>query len=163
MKAVDKLSRIGAVISGVALLLMMLVGAVDVIMSKFFNQPIPGAFESTEAFMVVSAFLAIGYNQVQRGHIAVVILKSRLHGKPAVLLEMITHMASSLFFFLLAWQNWIYGLHSLRVLEYESGLFSFPVYPAKLLAAAGLSLACVQCIVDSAREFLKLVQGERLK
>lgn len=154
---VDNFSRIGAFVSGLALLLMMLVGAIDVITSKLFNSPIPGAFEATEALMVISAFLAIGYNQYRRGHISVQLLTSRLTGRTASVFELISHFASFLFFALLAWQAWLYGLHSLSVLEYESGLISFPVYPAKLLAAFGASLAALQCVADFVREFKKLV------
>ena len=146
--SVGSLSRYGALLSSVALLLMMLIGAADVILSKIFNSPIPATFEATEALMVVSAFMAIGYNQYQRGHIAVTLFTSRMSGTPASIFRAISHFTTFAFFFLLAWQGWIYGLHSLKVLEYESGLISFPVYPAKLLAALGVSLAALQCAAD---------------
>jgi TRAP-type transport system small permease protein len=154
---VDTLSRLGALLSGVALLLMMLIGAADVISSKLFNLPIPGSFEATEALMVVSAFMAIGYNQVKRGHIAVTLFTSRLSRTPAGIFRLISHFMTFVFFFLIAWQGWIYGLYSLEVLEYESGLISFPVYPAKLLAALGMSLAALQCVADFVRKLRELI------
>ena len=157
---VDTLSRLGALLSGVALLLMMLIGAADVISSKLFNLPIPGSFEATEALMVVSAFMAMGYNQYKRGHIAVTLFTSRLKETPAGVFRLISHFMSFTFFFFLAWQGWIYGLHSLDVLEYESGLISFPVYPAKLLAALGASLVALQCIADFVRKLQELVGKE---
>jgi TRAP-type C4-dicarboxylate transport system permease small subunit len=158
--SVDTLSRFGALFSGAALLLMMLIGAADVILSKFFNAPVPGAFEATEALMVISAFMAIGYNQYKRGHIAVTLFTSRLKGTPAGIFRLISHAMTFVFFFLLAWQGWLYGLHSLEVLEYESGLISFPVYPAKLLAALGASLAALQCVADFARKLRELLGKE---
>jgi len=161
MGHVDTLSRLGALLSGVALLLMMLIGAADVIFSKLFNFPIPGSFEATEALMVVSAFMAIGFNQYKRGHIAVTLLTSRMTRTPAGIFRLISHFMTFVFFFLLAWQGWIFGLHSLKVLEYESGLFSFPVYPAKLLAALGMSLAALQCVADFVRKLRELAgKGE---
>jgi len=157
---VDTLSRLGALLSGVALLIMMLIGAADVIFSKLFNSPVPGSFEATEALMVVSAFMAIGYNQYKRGHIAVTLFTSRLKRTPAGIFRLISHFMAFAFFFLLAWQGWLYGLHSLEVLEYESGLISFPVYPAKLLAALGASLAALQCVADFVRKLRELFGKE---
>ena len=159
---VDTLSRLAALLSGAALLLMMLIGAFDVIFSKLFNLPIPGSFEATEALMVVSTFMALGYNQYKRGHIAVTLFTSRMKKIPAGVFRLVSHFMAFVFFFLLAWQGWIYGLHSLEVLEYESGLISFPVYPAKLLAALGASLAALQCVADLVRKLKELVGKGRM-
>lgn len=152
----DILSRLGALLAGVALMIMMLIGAADVISSKLFNMPIPATFELTEALMVVSAFMAIGYNQYNRGHIAVTLFTSRLADPTAGIFRLISHFLTFVFFFLIAWQGWHYGLHSLKILEYESGLISFPVYPAKLMAALGASLATLQCLADFARKLRQL-------
>ena len=144
----DRINEIGAVVSGIALLLMMIMGALDVFLGKVFNTPIPGTFEATEAFMVVSAFLAIAYNQQVRGHIKVELFTSRLSPGLQLKLEAFNYFISAVFFFLLTWQGWRFGLESLRVGEYESGLIAFPVYPAKLLLALGLTLMTLQCIRD---------------
>ena len=144
----DRLNEIGAVVSGIALLLMMILGALDVFLGKVFNMPVPGTFEATEAFMVVSAFLAIAYNQQVRGHIRVELFTSRMSPKLQVKFEAFNYFLSAVFFFLLTWQGWRFGMESLKVREYESGLIGFPVYPAKLLLALGLTLMTLQCLRD---------------
>jgi TRAP-type mannitol/chloroaromatic compound transport system permease small subunit len=153
---IDKFSEWGAIFAGLALMFMMFIGALDVIFSKFFNKPIPGTFEATEALMIVSAFMAISYNQVKRGHISVQLITSHLRGSTKIVFDSISYLFSFAFFALIAWQGWQYGLHSLKVLEYESGLINFPVYPSKLLLALGASMVTVQCLADFIRELRKL-------
>lgn len=155
---IDRFSELGAIFAGLALILMMFLGAFDVILGKFFNKPIPGTFEATEALMVVGAFMAIAYNQSKRGHISVELITSRLTGSTRIIFDLISYFFSFAFFLLIAWQGWKYGLHSLKVLEYESGLINFPVYPSKLLLALGASMITLQCLVDFMRDFKKLVR-----
>ncbi|MDJ0986981.1 MAG: TRAP transporter small permease [Desulfobacterales bacterium] len=156
----DRTNEIGAVLSGVALLLMMIMGALDVFLGKVFNTPVPGTFEATEALMVVSAFLAIAYNQQVRGHIRVELFTSRMRPKLQLKFEVLNYFLSALFFFLLTWQGWRFGIESLRVGEYESGLIAFPVYPAKLLLALGLTLMTLQCLRDLVTAFKNIFNPE---
>lgn len=144
----DWINEIGAIVSGVALLLMMGMGALDVFLGKIFNTPIPGTFEATEALMVISAFLAIAYNQQVRGHIKVELFTTRLSPRLQTKFEAFSYFLSALFFFLLAWQGWRFAIESLRIREYESGLIAFPVYPAKLLLALGVTMMTLQCLRD---------------
>jgi len=48
----------------------------------------------------------------------------------------------------MAWRFWILAIDSVSVLESASALIRFPIWPAKLLAAAGVSLAATQSLVD---------------
>lgn len=149
----NRINEAGAIISGIALLLMMAMGALDVFLGKVFNMPIPGTFEATEAFMVMSAFMAIAYNQQVRGHIKVELFTSRLSRKLQTKFEAFNYCLSAIFFFLLAWQGWKFGLESLQIREYESGLIAFPVYPAKLLLALGVSMMTLQSLRDLINAF----------
>jgi TRAP-type C4-dicarboxylate transport system permease small subunit len=63
----------------------------------------PGFFEATEALMVVSSFMTIGYNQYKRGHIAVTLFTPRLSKTQVGIFRLISHFLSFVFFFLLAW------------------------------------------------------------
>lgn len=144
------LNEIGAILSGIALCAMMAIGALDVLLGKFFNMPIPGTFEATEALMVLSAFLAFAYNQQVKGHIQVELIISRLPKRIKLKFDSFNYLMSALFFSLVAWQGWAGGWHSLIVREYESGLIAFPVYPAKLILALGASMMALQCLMDLA-------------
>jgi TRAP-type C4-dicarboxylate transport system permease small subunit len=70
--------------------------------------------------------------------------------------EFVSYLLTFFFFFLIAWQGWVYGLHSLKIGEYESGLIPFPVYPAKLALAMGASIMALQCLRDFVETLIKL-------
>ena len=156
----DRINEIGAVLSGIALLLMMIMGALDVFLSKVFNMPVPGTFEATETLMVISAFLAIAYNQQVRGHIKVELFTSRMSPRLQLKFEAFNYLLSSIFFFLLTWQGWRFGIASLKIGEYESGLIAFPVYPAKLLLALGVTMMTLQCLRDLVMAFKNIIKPE---
>lgn len=159
---IDRIIKGSALFAGVCLLLMMLIGAFDVILSNFFDYPIPGAFEFTEALMIGAIFMAIALTQSNKMHIAVDLLTSRLAEPLRIKFDLASYVLSLIFFFIIAWQGWVYGLHSLKVGEYESGLIQFPVYPAKLTLALGASIMVLQCLKDILETLDKLFREKPL-
>ena len=73
-----KLCRTFAFLSGVATLLMMSVGALDIITTYIFLRPIPATFEFMETMLVVVAFFAIPLAQSQRAHIRVELIYNHM-------------------------------------------------------------------------------------
>ena len=53
------------------MIVSMLLGAADVVGTKFFGWPVPGTLEVTESTMVLIVFGALAYTQRMRGHIRV--------------------------------------------------------------------------------------------
>ena len=156
---IGRFSEFGVFFAGLALMLMMFIGAADVIMDKLFNRPIPGTLEFSESLLVMSFFMAIGFTQLRRGHIAVELFKSRVKGAKKEFLDLISYFLLLVFFFLLTFQGWKFALQSLRILEFQSGLYNFPVYPAKLMAAFGLSIMTLQCFADLLNGIRKIIRG----
>lgn len=141
-------NRMFAMLSGIALMLMMSIGAIDVIGSSMLNQPLPGAFEGTEALMVASVFLALGLSQQRRAHIRVEViigLMPRLFQRASAVFSA---LLCALFFGLIAWFGWGIAIKSFVAGEFSSGLISFPIWPAKMALAFGASLMTLQCIWD---------------
>ena len=141
-------NRLFAFLSGIALLLMMLLGAIDVIGSNMFNQPLPGAFEGTEALMVASVFLALGLSQQRRAHISVEVLVGMMPRLARRMSELFSALLCALFFGMIAWFGWGIALKSFMAGEFSSGLINFPIWPAKIALAFGATLMTVQCLWD---------------
>lgn len=156
LNPVDRVSTFAAIIAGVALMAMMVVGTADVLLGKVFDIPLPGALEGAEAFLVVSFFLALGYTQLRRGNISVEIFKSRLTRTKKEFLDLINYSVFLLLFSVLAWQGWKFALYSLRIREFKAGPINFPIYYAKLFAAIGLSIVVIQCLSDLIRGINRL-------
>lgn len=152
-KLVLRISRACAFLSGVALLLMMVAGASDVIgtnldMVGLPSSPIPAVFEFMATMMVVTVFLGTALGQARRNHIRVEVIVNRLPLGGRKFMEFIQHSLSALMWGLIAWYGWKSGFHATAVGEYAPGLINFPVWPARLILGFGASLMTVQCLFD---------------
>jgi len=158
VELIQRVNRLGSTIAGASLFFMMLVGALDIIGSKFLSLPLPAALETTEALMVVTAFMALAYSQSRREHISVDIVFCRLPPSAQRLLGILSHILTLSLIILIAWQGWHLGYNSWAVREYASGVISFPIYPAKILLAVGASLMVIQCLHDLITSFVMLIR-----
>jgi TRAP-type transport system small permease protein len=153
-------ARLGALsmgLAGASLLLMTLLGALDIIGTKFFSRPIPGAYEATEALLVLTVFLALAHAQAAGQHIAVDLVVERLRGVPRRVVQVLALALTLGVFAVIAWRGWVLGLSSLAIREYASGIIPFPVYPAKLALAVGATLMVLQTLLD----LVGTARGER--
>lgn len=155
----NRLGRAGAAVSAVSLLAMMAVGVADVAAARLLNRPLPGALELTEALMVGCVFLALCAGQREGTHIRMTLLTGRLSGRSKAAMDALAHGLTALFLFLMAWQGAKHALYSLAIREYESGLVSFPLYPAKLALALGAGLMLFQATLDAVRSAAALFTG----
>jgi TRAP-type C4-dicarboxylate transport system permease small subunit len=144
-------ARLGALsmgLAGASLLAMTLLGALDIIGTKFFSRPIPGAYEATEALLVLTVFLALAHAQASGQHIAVDLVVERLGGAPRRVMRVLALALTLGVFAIIAWRGWVLGLGSLAIREYASGIIPFPVYPSKLALAVGATLMVLQTSLD---------------
>jgi TRAP-type C4-dicarboxylate transport system permease small subunit len=145
---VARLGGLGSWLAGASLVLMTLLGAADIVGTKFFNYPIPGTFEATEALMVLTVFLSLAHVQARRDHIAIDLVVSRLSANARRALELGARLLTLGVFAVMGWQGWALGLASVRDREYASGIVQFPVYPSKLALAVGVTLLVLQALLD---------------
>ncbi len=150
------MARINAacgVLSGIALLLMMVAGSLDILTTNLNwvglqSRPIAGAFEFIGAMMVVSVFLSVSLAQERREHIQVEMLVHMLSPRGRKAAEVWHYLLGAVFFALIAWASWPAALHSFRVGEFAAGLINFPIWPARMFLAFGATLVAAQCVLD---------------
>ncbi len=141
------------VLSGISLLLMMVVGAFDVIgtnldMIGISSAPVPAAFEFMATMMVVCVFLAVSLGQARRSHIRVEVLVDKLPKPLRIVAELNCHLISMGFFGAIAWFGALSAYHSFNVGEYAPGIINFPIWPARFFLAFGATLISIQCALD---------------
>ena len=162
-----RLDRWAAILAGLALFMMMIVGAADIIGTKIFDQPVPGTYEITETFMVASAFLAMALAQAERSHIRVELLVNRLPQRLRAVVDAFGQVCTAAVFIGIGWFGWSSALHSMQVGEFSSGSLPMPLWPARLALALGATLMVVQSLADMWRDISLLfgrpegVQEER--
>jgi TRAP-type C4-dicarboxylate transport system permease small subunit len=138
-----------AAIAGFGVLLMMMIGGIDVILTKFFSWPVPGAYEITETLMVATVFLALAMSQREKRQIRVELFIGKLAHRKRLAIEALSELCSLALYSCIAWYGVQAAWTSVQVGEFSAGLIKLPVWPAKLALAAGAVLMCVQCAKGS--------------
>lgn len=145
----DRLGRVetwAAGIAGLGVLLMMIIGGADVVLTKFFSLPIPGAYEVTEALMVSAIFLALAQSQREGRQIRVELITERLDPSRRLFFHAFAEICSFALYGLIAWYGIESAWESVRMGEFTSGLAKLPIWPAKAMLAIGASLMCAECM-----------------
>lgn len=131
-------------IASFAVLAMAILGGSDVVASALFDRPIPGVYEATELLMVIITVLAMSSLQARRRNIAVDVISRRLPVASQRWILVLSNLIGLGLFGLIAWQGWLVAWESVQVREYAQGAVQIPVFPSKILFAAGMSLLVLQ-------------------
>jgi len=97
------LNRLLIFIGGIFLVGMIVLTCAN-IFSRMVWVPIRGTFELMGYFGAVVTAFALGYTQMQKGHIAVDVLLTTFSKKTKKIVQIINHLIGFIFFVLAAWQ-----------------------------------------------------------
>lgn len=135
-----------------AIIAMMLLSTADVIL-RIFGKPIPGAYELVGFLGTVVVSFALAFTSMEKGHIAVEILVSKLPQRVQLAIDAFCHLAGAILFAVIAYQALLYAL-DIRQSGEVSPTLHVPAYPFIFGIAAGAALLCLHLIAD----FVKSVQ-----
>ncbi len=144
---------------GLGLIVSTFLGTADVVGTQMFGVPVPGATEITESTMVLIVFGALTYTQIRRSHIRVELLYMRVGARGQAAMDVFASLMAMLFFSLLLWQATNEALFSIRIDEATFGLVRLPLWPARIVLAAGTALLIVQLLLDLTVDLNRLVKG----
>jgi len=154
-----RLDRWAALIAGLALLLMMLLGAANVVTTAVLAKPIAGTYELTEMLMVASTFLALALAHADDAHVRVTLLVDRLGRRTRAGFDALAQLGTAVVFAAIAWFGWSAAIHSIGVGEFSSGALPVPIWPARLALGLGASLMTLQALAFMARDLEKLYRS----
>lgn len=153
-RLVRKLAGFSVALGSIGLLLSMFLSVADVVGTQL-GHPVSGALEFTESTMVLVVFGGIAWAQIRRAHIRVELLYLNAGKKMQSVMDIITSLAGIIFFSLLVWQGGNEALYSWQIDESTSGLFRFPLWPARWILVLGSSLMILQLIIDLWRDITR--------
>ncbi|QYX57884.1 TRAP transporter small permease [Roseovarius sp. SCSIO 43702] len=163
-RALVRLERLLALLSGIAVFALMLLAVVSVAGRNFFNQPLPGYVDWIEQAMPLIAFMGISWVQREGGHIRMDLLVGKLSGRALWLVELLTTLVILGLMVLLVWGSWA---HFERSFDWNAPLWSrdssmdiaLPLWPAKLLAPVAFGVLCVRLVLQAVTYATALVTG----
>jgi len=154
MNAIPRLMEMVALgillLGGLGLIISTFLGAADVVGTQFVGQPVAGALEITGSTMVLIVFGALAYSQIRRNQIRVELIYARANGRVQAAMDVFAGLMGILFFSLLLWQAINEALFSLQIDESTFGLIRIPLWPARIVPAAGTALMILQLLIDLA-------------
>lgn len=126
-----------AVISGIAILSMIVITLADIIL-RLAGSGIRGAYDAVRLAAVIAIAFSLPYVTAVKGHIAIEFLYHRCSRTGRLVLDTSFRMVSLGLFALLAWRSFLYGLMLFRTHQVMPTL-SVPVFWIPCL----ISLSCI--------------------
>jgi TRAP-type C4-dicarboxylate transport system permease small subunit len=157
MSILDKidtlLGRILLVLSGAAVLALMLLATGNVVL-RIFQVPFRGTYEIVSFMGALGVAFALASTQRGKGHIVVDILSARYPRPVKCLIDALSAAISALFFGIVAWQVLVWGTRLMAAGEVSETL-KIIYHPYVFGVAAGFGLLTLTCLLDIPRAFRK--------
>lgn len=144
MHAIEKFT---ALISGVGIFALMLVGVVHVLGRKFFNMPIFGYIDIVEIMMSFLVFLGLAYTDRLGGHIRMELFVTHLKGRWLPLFELVGVVLGLAIIGVLLVYSWD---HTMRAYSLGDSTIDaqFPLWPSKMVIPFSLGLLFLRMLVS---------------
>lgn len=146
-RAIHAVERGTALLSGIGIFLMMMLGVVQIFSRKLFNAPILGYIDMVEIMMTFLVFLGLAYTERLGGHIRMEIFVNQLSRRALWLFELIGVVVGLFVVAVLIKYSWD---HALRA--YYSGDSTIDAqylwWPSKMVVPASLTLLFIRLLVS---------------
>ena len=146
-KFASNLCVIGEFIAVAGVMTMVLITCTDVLGTKLFTKPVPGATELICLIQLATLSFIFGATQKARGHINVEMFVNRLNPVKQSVVRAFTVLLEGIVFVLLIYEAMSYG-YSLQTVGEVTGTIKIPFYPFAYLLGVCLIPALLLTIFD---------------
>ena len=136
-----------ATVGAIALMVMMLLIAFDVIGRDVFDHAILGTFEVVEYLMIPTVFLALAYAQLEDTHINVDVAIQFLSRRTRAALSVVTLLLTLGVFLPMAWVGYREAMQ-VYIQKQVSTVLLIPRWPFEVLMVIGLLAFCLAIVAD---------------
>ena len=163
-RALLRIERICALVSGVAIFSLMFLAAYSVTGRKFFSSPLLGYVDYIEAAMPIIAIMGISYVQRDGTHVRMDMLLSSLKGRLLWLFELFSILLILLLMVALTWGAWEHFERSFDcarpLCSRDSSIdISLPIWPSKLVVPVAFGVLVLRLCLQAVGYGRALVLG----
>lgn len=145
-------------LSCVLFMLMMFLGAFDVLGRYLFNRPIPGTMEISAVCMGAVVFFSWATTQRDRGHVNVELLVSHYSIRMRAAADCFTLCLSLLLFVLITYQSTLIAIRSFE--EFRTlPVLEIPIWPFHALVPIGATVLCLAFVLQIVSSIAVLKKG----
>ncbi len=154
-EVVDRMSWVSAMLSGLALLVVVVFVVYGVLLRYVFRSPASWAIELPSYMFLAITALGLAYVQRHRGHIGVEILTMRLSQKAQSILTVCGFALFSIYAGFSVWAGWLKAWEHM-VYNERSLSMGVPLFAVQLIIPIAFSLLCLQSLAELGKELAKL-------
>ncbi len=152
-KALLRLETAFALVSGIAVFMLMVLAVWSVGGRKFFASPLAGYVDWIESAMPLIAIMGVSYTQRNGGHVRMDILIGQLKGRALWAAETFSVVLIFILMVALIWGSWA---HFQRSFDFSSPLWSrdssidigLPIWPAKLIVPLAFGVLALRLLLQ---------------
>lgn len=158
MDSLDRFSTILnkslAFMAGLALIAMMLITVGEMVF-RMFGSPMAGTVEIIGWLAAATTAFALGYTQVNQGHVAIDLFFNRLRPEIRGVINMLVYLAATALFMVITWNVFAHAgvLKQSGSLSETMKVIVYPWVYLVSLGCAGLTLALLVDFMKSCAEF----------
>lgn len=141
-RALAGVTRVGTVLGGIAIALMMVHVSLDVLFRYAFNSPLPGTLTIvTYYYMIIATFVPLAYAEHRRAHISVEVATELMPARVRHHLQGWMYLATAAVMGVLTWRTWGEALKNWDLgASQVQGSTTIPVWPAYFALPFGAGL-----------------------
>ena len=158
-KGIRYTGNILVVIGGVLFLVLMFLGAGDVIGRYTLNAPIYGTMEISEVLMASIILLAWAYTQKRVGHVRVELVISHYPPRARAIVNFLVLLLSLALFIAIAQQSTVLAIQYWQEQRVPPNL-QIPVTPFHFFVPVGSLLLCIEFVIQMLRLIPVIKKGE---
>ncbi len=134
-RVLNAFSNLMMIVAGVAITLMMLHIAGDILAKLLFNHPIVATLEIvTWYYMVATVFLPLGYIQIHKKHLMVELFTMKMSPRTLGVLDGIVGIVGAIYVGILCWLTLQHAIEQTLAGEIQDAtFFDLPVWPTRWL------------------------------
>ena len=158
LRAIDRLSDFCAIGAALALALLVINVAIDVVGRTYFHAPFPGTLEMTSYWWMPGlVLLAFAFTEKKQEHIKVTILLDALPPRFRQIVEGSFGLITTGLLIALTYYTMIDALRSANLGQTTPSTPPVAIWPFKFVAVAGVAMLCLQAAATTLRYFLGLL------
>lgn len=141
-RAATGVARIGTILGGIAIALMMVHVSLDVFFRHVLNSPLPGTLTMvTYYYMIIATFVPLAHAEHRNAHISVEVVTELMAARLRHHLQGWMYLATGAVLALLAWRTWIEAVKAMTLgASQVQGSQTIAVWPAYFALPFGAGL-----------------------
>jgi len=154
MNIIRVVSRVLGYVATGFMMVLMLLTVVDVFLRYFFNAPITGATEVSRLLMIIIVFPALGWAAIDRAHIRVDLIVSRIPPRLQAIIGSITFFIALVTYVIITWQSFLEA----AVVKRQTSLLHLSFTPFYWVMSVGFAIFCLAIAALVVEDITKAVK-----